>query len=192
MHSQLFDEIATTLRDMRYPALSSQLAEGNDIYQLTVSLRQVPPLQIVGFFLSDLLRLGAGEDANLETDDGDNEAKIDFLQLFIRFPFEFADEAAPDLARLMMMINWTTPVGNFGINEPQKIIYYRQVLEWQDEITDPQIVITTISGMEYYAAYRYKRIQAFASGEMNMADFMHDLQASNTLHEEFPGYDLRN
>ncbi|MEM5774375.1 MAG: hypothetical protein AAGU05_05180 [Anaerolineaceae bacterium] len=192
MHSQLFDEIASALREMGYPALSSQLAEGNDVYQLTVSLPQAPPLQIVGFFLSDLLRLGAGGDDNLEEDEGEGEGNIDFLQLFIRFPFEFADAAAPELARLMMMINWTTPVGTFGINEPQKIIYYRQVLQWQEGVTDPQLVLSTISGMEYYAAYRYKRIQAFASGEMNMVDFMQDLEATNTLNEEFPGYDLRN
>lgn len=192
MHKVIFDQTSTALCEMGYPALSMPLIDGNDIYQLTVSLPQVPPLQIIGFFLSDLLRLDTEQTEAPEVNETNSQNQIDFLQLFIRFPFDFKDEFSSDLARLMMMINWTTPVGTFGINEPQKIIYYREVLEWHDDQTDPRPVLDIVSGMEYYSALRYKQIQSFASGETTMAKFLHELHETNTLEEEFPGYDLRN
>jgi hypothetical protein len=195
-HSHLFDQTAGDLRELGYPALSSQILSDNDVWQLTISLPQAQPLQITVFFLNDLLRLGESEDERLEAaiEEGIEGAdeKIDFLQLFIRFPFEFAAESAADLARLVNMINWTTPVGTFGINELQKIIYYRQVLEWHDNITDPTLILSAVSGMSYYAAYRLPRIQAFAAGELTMDAFLQSLRAANALEEEFPGYDLRN
>ncbi len=192
MHKNFFDQTATALQKMGYPALSTPLVDGNDICQLTVSLPQAQSLQIVGFFLSDLLRLGSGEDEVSTADASSMEDGIDFLQLFIRFPFDFSEENSSDLARLMMMINWTTPVGAFGINEPQKIIYYRQVLEWHDHQTDPGPVLDVVNAMEYYTAFRYKRIQEFAAGEMTITKFLQELRDTSTLNEEFPGYDLRN
>jgi len=190
MHKEFFDQITSALKEMGYPALDSPLVEAQDVFQLTVSLPQAPPLQIVGFFLNDLLRLASADTDLPVMEESGMESSTDFLQLFIRFPFDFSEQTTSDLARLLLMINWTTPVGAFGINEPQKIIYYRQVFEWQNNQEQPGLVLDAVSAMEFYASLRFERIRAMASGEQTMAGLLLELDRNNTRNEEFPGYDL--
>jgi len=103
--------------------------EANAKHQIVVVLDKESDLALTIFFLSDLLELAnSDQETSLVTQEF-NKSNVDFLQLYIRFPFDFKDESMPDLARLILMANWSTPVGAFGMNESQKVIYYRHVFE---------------------------------------------------------------
>ena len=190
MHKNFLKHTTTFLNDAGYPTIAAQLVESSDVYQLTISLPQALPLQIVGFFLSELLRLVQEDEETSGSGLTTNANDPDFLQLFIRFPFDFEESSAADLARLMLMINWSTPVGSFGINETQKIVYYRQVFEWRNGQEDVGLVLDAVSAMEFYANLRHNRIRSIASGELTMAGLLREMEEKGTRKEEFPGYDL--
>ena len=190
MHTQILDRLATELQANGYPAATAPIMEGSPVSQITVSLPQAQPLVLVGLFPGDLFQLSQADSAEAAEMEEVAEAFPDLLQLFIQFPVEFSAQTLPDLARLLMMFNWITPVGAFGIHERKKIVYYRQVLLCPSEGFEPGQVLETVNGMEYYASLRSERIRQIAVGEVALADWMQTLDETQTWDEELPGYDL--
>ena len=118
------------------------------------------------------------------------ESNSDLLQLFIRFPLEYKESSLSDLARFMHMINWSTSIGAFGINESQKLIYYRYVIECLAEGPDPELVADAVSGMEFYARQRFNLLETISSGEKSLNQVVEELKINNQFETEFPGYDF--
>jgi len=164
--------------------------EANAKHQIVVVLDKESDLALTIFFLSDLLELAnSDQETSLVTQEF-NKSNVDFLQLYIRFPFDFKDESMPDLARLILMANWSTPVGAFGMNESQKVIYYRHVFEVMGDEPSVDMVMETVNAMAYFAQSRIDSQKSIASGEMSLYTYIKELERLNTKSEEFPGYDL--
>jgi len=164
--------------------------EANAKHQIVVVLDKESDLALTIFFLSDLLELAnSDQETSLVTQEF-NKSNVDFLQLYIRFPFDFKDESMPDLARLILMANWSTPVGAFGMNESQKVIYYRHVFEVMGDEPSVDMVMETVNAMAYFAQSRIDSLKSIASGEMSLYTYIKELERLNTKSEEFPGYDL--
>lgn len=178
--------IKLSLEEMGLQVELTSIAGGLPVKQLTVTLEELGGLKLVIFFLSDLLKAARGyeEQASALAD-----GETDFLQLFIRFPFELQESAYPDLARLILMINWSTPVGSFGLNEAQKNLYYRQVFECLGDPPHPGLVAETAGAMQFYAAQRFDLLKAVATGEQTLARALAELESEGRREETFPGYD---
>lgn len=173
-----------------YEVFDAPFNEANTKQQLVVVLDKETELALTIFFLSDLLELvNSDQEASLVTQEF-NKSNVDFLQLYIRFPFDFKDESMSDLARMILMANWSTPVGAFGMNESQKVIYYRHVFEVMGDEPSVDMVMETVNAMAFFAQSRIDSLKTIASGEMSLYTYIKDLERLNTKAEEFPGYDL--
>ncbi len=187
MNETTLQKIKLVLEELDFQVEMAPIAESLPVQQLTVALEEANGLQMVIFFLSDLLK-ATMEDGELVS--ALAEGETDFLQLFIRFPFELQESAYADLARLILMINWSTPVGAFGLNEVQHNLHYRQVFECLEDVPDPGLVADAVSGMQYYAALRFDLLKAVAVGEETLAQVLAELESEGRRKEAFPGYDL--
>ena len=187
---RILDQIDVRLQEQDYKTTLVPMDENETIFQLLIDLEETHALRMTVFFLGDLLKIASGQEGIEEIAEHLDENKADFLQLFIRFPLEFHGETAADLARLLLMINWSTPIGAFGVNESQKIIYYRHVFECMGEEPTIDLVMDAINGMEYYATLRFDSVSMIAAGEKSIDDYIHELEMDNRKREEFPGYDL--
>lgn len=187
MDGMALQKIKGILEEWDFQVEMAPIAESVPVQQLTVTLEEANGLRMVIFFLGDLLKatMEGGELVSALT-----EEETDFLQLFIRFPFELQESAYPDLARLLLMINWSTPVGAFGLNEVQKNLHYRQVFECLEGAPDPDLIADAVSGMQYYAALRFDLLKIVATGEKTLAQVLAELEAEGRRKEAFPGYDL--
>ncbi len=186
MHGTTLQDLKLVLEEWDFQAELAPITESLPVEQLTVSLEE-SGLRMVIFFLNDLLK-ATMRDSELASEL--DKEQTDFLQLFIRFPFDLQESAYPDLARLLLMINWSTPVGAFGLNEAQKNLYYRQVFECLDNVLDTNLVADAVSGMQYYAALRFDLLKAVATGEKTLAQILVELESEGSRKEAFPGYDL--
>lgn len=173
-----------------YESYEVPLKEEINKQQLVVVLDKESDLTLTIFYLSDLLDLASTDQDASQISQEFKDSKVDFLQFYIRLPFDFKDETIPDLARLILMANWSTPIGAFGMNESQKVIYYRHVLEVMGEEPSIDIVMETVNAMAYYSQLRINSLNLIASGVMPLYTYIKDLERLNTKAEEFPGYDL--
>ena len=187
---RILDQLETRLQDQDYRTNLVPLDEEATIFQLAVDIDEEHGLRMTVFYLGDLLNIAAEQEEIEEIAENLDEKKADFLQLFIRFPVEFRSEASADLARLLLMINWSTPLGAFGVNESQQIIYYRHVFECMGEEPTVDLVLEAVNAMTYYAAERFESISLIASGQIALDVYVHELELLNRKGEEFPGYDL--
>ncbi len=186
----ILKDIKEGLLQQGYESYEVPLNEDNTKEQLVVVLEKDSDLALTIFYLSDLLELANTDpDASLISQEF-NDSKVDFLQFYIRFPFDFKKEAISDLARLILMANWSTPIGAFGMNESQKVIYYRHVLEVMGDEPSIDLVMETVNAMAYYSQLRINSLNLIASGVMSLYTYIKDLVRLNTKAEEFPGYDL--
>lgn len=159
-------------------------------YQLVVNLDDEIDLQLTIFFLGDLLNAVSSQEGVDEISQELSKNQVDFLQLFIRFPFEFKSSTVPDLARLILMANWSTPIGGFGLNESQGILYYRHVFECMGDEPSENMILEAVNAMAYYAKLRFESLHLIASGNFSLADYLDELDRDDRRSEEFPGYDL--
>ena len=183
-------EINEGLLQLGYEVFEVPLNEDNTKQQIVVVLDKGSDLALTIFYLSDLLDFASMDQEVSQITKEFNKSNVDFLQLYIRFPFDFKDESIPDLARLILMANWSTPVGAFGMNESQKVIYYRYVFEVMGNEPGVDMVLETVNAMAYFAQYRIDSLKSIASGEMSLYTYIKDLERLNAKSEEFPGYDL--
>lgn len=183
-------EIKEGLLQLGYEVFEVPLNEDNTKQQIVVVLDKGSDLALTIFYLRDLLDFSSTDQEVSQITQEFNESKVDFLQLYIRFPFDIKGETLPDLARLILMANWSIPVGAFGMNESQKVIYYRNVFEVLGEEPSVEMVLEAVNAMTYFAQSRFDSLKAIASGEMSLYTYITDLERLNTKAEEFPGYDL--
>ena len=184
------EALANRLQDMDYTTYAVPLNEEESIHQLVIDIGEDEALRLTVFFLGDLLALAGDQPGMKDASQQLDESKADFLQYFVRYPFEVKEEAISDTARLIMMMNWSTPMGAFGLNEGQKMVYYRQVFECMDDEPSTAMLAEVLLGMDYYANLRYDTLKRIASGEQTLDDYVRQLKESGKAAEEFPGYDL--
>ena len=195
-HTKLFTSYAQAVNQQGYPVTLGNLSDDLPVAALLVSLSneaQQAGIQLVAYFLGDLERTlaalqqaqtagGAPEQPATGTED-------DYLQLFIRFPFEVAPQALPDLARLIHMINWSTPVGVFGMQEQQGMVYYRHIFRALQSTPSTADFVEAVDQMAYYSQLRFALLQSIASGKQSLDSLLIALDAAQQRTEVFPGYD---
>jgi hypothetical protein len=184
------DELESELRELDYHAEILPLSEEHDVYQLVVHFEGEHELRLIIFYLSDLVKLAKAADVDTEAQELVEEQDMDFMQLFVRYPLEFDEEVVPDLARLILMANWSTPVGGFGLNESQKMVFYRHVFDCSDDEPSTKMVVDAINGMNFYANLRYDLLETVAIGEQTLSEVLEEIDLEGRREEEFPGYDL--
>lgn len=185
----LFSQLETKIRDQGYSTFLVPMDEKKVSHQIIVSLDDENELTLSIFYLGDFLNLSVEEElSNLSQEFQDT--KVDFLQLFVRYPLDIFEDSIIHLARLILMINWSTPVGAFGLNESQKFIYYRHVFESMGGEPGIDVVVEAINAMAYYARVRYESLALIASGRKSLDEFLKELEEQGLKSEEFPGYDL--
>ncbi|MCJ7622017.1 MAG: YbjN domain-containing protein [Anaerolineaceae bacterium] len=166
------------------------LSEEHDVHQLVVDFEGENELQLIIFFLSDLVKLTKAAGVSTEAQELVEDENVDFMQLFMRYPIEFDEEVVPDLARLVLMVNWSTPVGGFGLNESQKMVFYRHVFECSGDEPSAEMVADAINGMNFYANLRFDLFDTVATGEKSLSEVLEEIDQDRRREEEFPGYDL--
>jgi hypothetical protein len=188
--NKILKDIKEGLLQQEYEAWEVPLNEGHTKHQILVVLDKGSALNLTIFFLSDLLDLATTDQEVSQITQEFKDTKVDFLQVYIRFPFDIKDESIPDLARLILMANWSTPVGAFGMNESQKVVYYRHVFEVMGGEPSVDMVLETVNAMAYFAQSRFDSLQLIASGEKTLSSYLEELDEGNRMIEEFPGYDI--
>ncbi|HSM23310.1 MAG TPA: hypothetical protein VK856_00415 [Anaerolineaceae bacterium] len=186
----LFSQLETKIREQGYSTYLVPLDEKKESHQIIVSLNDGNELTLTILYLGDLLNLRVDEEELSTLSQEFQESNVDFLQLFVRFPIEIQEDSIPGLARLILMANWSTPIGAFGLNESQKFIYYRHVFESMGGEPGVDVVIEAINAMAYYARVRFESLALIASGGKTLEAFLNELEEQGLKSEEFPGYDL--
>ncbi len=190
MRDQLLEKLAEALREGGYQPEMATLTEGMEVHGLLVPLNDEPDLRLVIYFIGDLMRAAEKSAGRAESTDDVLGENADFLQLFVHLPFEVEEKTYADLARLILMLNWSTAVGTFGLHETQKMVYYRHVFEYLGEDIDPAVFVDTVGGMAHYAAQNFDLLKVVATGESSLAQVLDKLEAEQRREEVFPGYDL--
>ncbi len=190
MNNKYLEDIQKSLQSLGFDTHLLQVNENVMKYQLGIIVDQELDLQLSVFFLGDMLEVISSEENDSEISKEFSEQKVDFLQLYIKYPIDFKSSTISDLARLILMANWSTPIGAFGLNESQKTIYYRHVFECMENEPGENLVIEAINAMAYYAGLRYESLSLIASGEMSLDEYLNKLEQEDLRAEEFPGYDL--
>lgn len=184
------EDIQKTLQSLGFETHLIQVNKNLKKYQLEVTIDQELDLHLSVFFLGDMLEIISTEENDPEISREFVEQKVDFLQLYIKYPLDYKPSTVPDLARLILMANWSTPIGAFGLNESQNTIYYRHVFECMNNEPGIDLVIEAVNGMAYYAGLRYESLSLIASGKMTLEEYLNKLEQEDLRAEEFPGYDL--
>lgn len=184
-------ELENELKERDYQAEVLPLSEEHDVYQLVVHFEGEHELRLIIFYLSDLVKLAKAAGVSADGEAPVDEENIDFMQLFMRYPLEFDEEVLPDLARLVLMANWSTPIGGFGLNESQKMLFYRHVFECTEDEPSSSMVADAINGMNFYANLRFEIFETVASGDKSLSDVLKEIEQEGRREEQFPGYDLR-
>ena len=187
MPEKELEAIKNALTEWNFNVDLFEIAPELPLKQITVHLSEEPQLQVIIYHLSDLLALDEG---TLEAARQMQEKQTDLLQLFIRLPIEVKSETIGDLSRLLHMINWSTPIGSFGVNESQKLLYYRHVIECMADGPRPELVVDVVNGMDLYVKQRFDILQTVSSGEKSLAAVLEDLKTNGKFEAEFPGFDL--
>lgn len=187
---KFLQDLQEGLLNQGYNTHDVRINEESTNHQLVVVIDEEKKLNLTVFFLSDLLNLSSSQSEISEIKQEFEESKVDFLQLNIRFLFDFHEKTTPDLARLILMANWSTPIGAFGLNESQKIIYYRHVFESMGNEPSVDLVLEAVNAMAYYAQLRFDSLNLIASSEKSLDIYLSELDEQNKKSEEFPGYDL--
>lgn len=186
----LLNQLEKNLKDQGYETYLVPLDEKEVSHQIVVNIDEEINLKLTIFIIGDLINLSSNNGELDEISRELSESKVDFLQLFIRFPFGFLKETIPDLARLILMANWSTPIGAFGLNESQNILFYRHVFERIGNEPGVNLVVEAVNAMAFYAKLRFESLEMIASGEKTLAGYLQELDKENIRSEEFPGYDL--
>lgn len=189
MPDKILKDIYNELQKWEFEVNLFELDEELPLQQLTVKFDADPVSHMVIYFLSDLLKIEPNEDDKAVIDQL-KEGQTDLLQLFVRIPLDYSKQTVSDLARLMHMINWSTPLGYFGLNESQGTLYYRYVLECSNEAVDPALIADIVNGMEFYFSERFEILETIATGKQTLNEVLEELKANNQFEAEFPGYDL--
>ncbi|MDO9086878.1 MAG: hypothetical protein Q7U53_11800 [Anaerolineaceae bacterium] len=188
--NNLLKLLENKLNDQGYQSYLVPLDEKMLQHQIVIDLDSEINLKLTIFIIGDLISLSSDHAELNQISKELSDANVDFLQLFIRFPFGFLKETIPDLARLILMANWSTPIGAFGLNEAQNIIFYRHVFERLGEEPGVNLIVEAVNAMAFYAKLRFESLEIIASGEKTLAGYLRDLDEENLRSEEFPGYDL--
>ncbi|MBW6473790.1 MAG: hypothetical protein K0B14_11730 [Anaerolineaceae bacterium] len=190
MNKNLLKILNNYLQEMGYKSNLIPLNNNESGYQLVVDLDDEVDLKLTIFFLGDLLNAASTQEGVDEISKELSKNQVDFLQLFIRYPFDFKPSTVPDLARLILMANWSTPIGGFGLNESQGILYYRHVFECMGDEPGENMILEAVNAMAFYAKLRFESLQLIASGDLSLVEYLDELDRDNRRSEEFPGYDL--
>ena len=190
MNKNLLQILKNNLQEMGYPSNLILLTNNESGFQLVVDLDDEVDLKLSIFFLGDLLNTASTQEDVKAISKELSENQVDFLQLFIRYPFDFKPTIVSDLARFILMANWSTPIGGFGLNESQGILYYRHVFEYMGDEPGENMILEAVNAMAFYAKLRFESLQLIASGDLSLDEYLNELDRAQRRSEEFPGYDL--
>ncbi len=190
MKNTILNKLEDKLPEFGYQLSREPFSKDENSYQLIVNLDEDLDLKLSIFLLGDLLSIAATQEGIGEISREFSENQVDFLQLFIQFPFDFQTDVVPDMARLILMANWSTPIGSFGMNELQKLLYYRQVFECVGDEPGENVVVEAVNAMAFYSKLRYESLSLIANAEITLDEYLKNLKEENRWSEEFPGYDL--
>jgi len=169
------------LLETGFSALQGTLDDQLPVNALLVPLNEDESLQLVAYFLGDLMHVGNQESVLPEG--------VDFLHLIVQFSYPAVGDAIPDLARLLHMLNWSIPVGVYGINESQNIVYYRHVFQHIDDPVSTAVFVEAVDTMAHYIDLHTDLIGSVAGGQKTLSEVLTTLEAEGRREEVFPGYD---
>ena len=95
----------------------------------------------------------------------------DLLQLLVFIPVSYKQGSAPDVARLLHLINKELDCPGFGLDEESSLIFYRQMVIL-DKGINQTIVLKGIKSLEAVAIGFASVINAVASGAASFRDVL--------------------
>lgn len=106
------------------------------------------------------------------------------LQLFVPLPFFVEFEKVGDLARFLHMVNNALPLHGFGMMESSREVYFRQLLPYQENALDHQLVIESFFVFDASIGMFGDLIRRLATSENSFLQATEDLQVLLAkLHE---------
>ena len=94
----------------------------------------------------------------------EDEEDMDLLQIYAALPFEFKEEAVPDLARLMLSLNRYLPINGFGLDEEQGLVFCRHVLFCPGGEVDVRVLVEVLGSMAFFVEEHAGILEPVAAG----------------------------
>jgi len=94
----------------------------------------------------------------------EDEEDMDLLQIYAALPFEFKEEAVPDLARLMLSLNRYLPINGFGLHEAQVLVFCRHVFFCPGGELDMQLLVEVLGSMAFFIEEHAGILEPIAAG----------------------------
>lgn len=175
MSAQALYELAAALHSADFEArvmpLGEKLPEGHLLVYLGQDDRG-RDFYMQLLFLQDLQRAVEGDDSRPP----EQEPELDYLQFYTALPLEVQQDAFPDLARLILRLNWGIPLGGFGLNEDERSIYLREVMLCRDGKADPGMVVETVEDMLDSLQEYVVVLEEVASGSKTIEQVLSELE----------------
>ncbi len=96
------------------------------------------------------------------------------LQFFFRLPFKVNSEVRTDLQRLILALNGQVPVGSYGMNEQEGLIYCRYILPLlrSPSLSQP-LMVDTMTLFIYVQDLFPPLLEALNQEQVSLQDAMH-------------------
>lgn len=117
-----------------------------------------------------IARLFWSQDYRSEEPENIKEQAPQFLQFFILFPFLVAESAVQDTTKLILNLNATFDMANFGLYESQRLIYYRYVHVHPRHKIDAETVSAVIVSIEFLLDMLMPSLTEIALGKKTLKE----------------------
>lgn len=104
------------------------------------------------------------------------------LQFFVALPFEVSEQALPDLARFLLVLNNVLALTGFGLDEANGWVYYRHMLACADnQPLDTELLLNAVWMVDYQLDRFASLIRDVAVGRTDLAQSLASLE-DNLAH----------
>jgi len=99
------------------------------------------------------------------------------LQIFVALPFEVSEQAVPDLARFLLVLNNVLALTGFGMDEPNGWVYYRHMVACPDnQPLDAELLLNAVWMVDYQLDRFAPLIRDVAAGNAGLAQGLASLE----------------
>lgn len=96
------------------------------------------------------------------------------LQILAYFPFTYQDHMLFDLTRFFHIINKEVDMPGFGMDEQEKLLFYRLVIPCLDKKFDPKLLESYLHATENAMEMFFGSIGIIASGSAKLDDLLEE------------------
>lgn len=116
------------------------------------------------------------EESNPVEDFRQTKNQIAFFHAFVAFPFQYTEHAAGELARLILYFNKNIALPGFGLDEMNKLVFFRYSLPLAGLLAQRNLCIGIIGSFMLLIDSLTPQIEAVAQGATMVDTLRHTIQ----------------